>query len=217
MIKSFSKWKIHEVEEEFQVEQQYEYALLDEWIKDGGDVFGDSEQSHTNTLHDLQKHLDRHVYSWNEQELKIEFIGPLLKLIDFYQTHYRPFFEREIAAPYKNETLSGEVDFVIANGLRIPKQPYFFIHEHKKEANSDGDPLGQVMIAMVAAQMLNQDEHPIYGAYIVGRYWNFVVLNGKEYAVSRGYDASLDDIKHIYRILKKIKTIISRMTNLSCI
>ena len=99
----------------------------------------------------------------------------------------------------------------MAKGLRVPKQPYFFIHEHKKQLDSSGDPLGQVMIAMVAAQMLNQGAHPIYGAYIFGRHWYFVVLNGKEYAVSRGYDASLDDIFHIYRILMKVKAIIDAL------
>ena len=104
--------------------------------------------------------------------------------------------------------LAGEVDFVVANGLRVPEQPYFFIHEHKKDANSDGDPLGQVMIAMVAAQMLNQGEHPIYGAYIVGRYWNFVVLDGKEYAVSPGYDATKNEISDIFCILMKTKALI---------
>ncbi|MEM7532413.1 MAG: hypothetical protein AAF639_09560 [Chloroflexota bacterium] len=204
-MKPFSKWKIYEVEKEFQVKQQAEYTLLDEWIEGGDEPFDDAAQ---NTLQDLQKRLIKHVYSWNEQELKVQFIGPLLNSVDFDQEQYHPFFEREIAASYKNEKLAGEVDFVVASGLRIPEQPYFFIHEHKKEANSDGDPLGQVMIAMVVAQMLNQGEHPIYGAYIVGRYWNFVILNGKEYAVSPGYDATKDELNDIYHILVKTKTII---------
>ena len=100
-MKPFSKWKIHEVEKEFQVEQQDKYALLDEWIEGSDEPFDDAIQ---NTLQNLQKRLMKHVYSWNEQELKVQFIGPLLNSIDFDEEQYHPFFEREIATTYKNET-----------------------------------------------------------------------------------------------------------------
>ena len=73
------------------------------------------------------------------------------------------------------------LNVITATGKRVPKHPYFFIHEYKKELESSSDPLGQLMIAMVAAQHLNQDGNPLYGAYVVGRSWNFVILDGKEY------------------------------------
>jgi len=206
-MKSFSKWTIAEVEKEFQVKQQSDYRLLETWLE-----LADVTPSSTDALKYLQARLIKHVYDWNEQELKIRFIGPLLDLVDFDQADYQPFFERIISAPYKNEKLSGDVDCIIANGLRVPEQPYFFIHEHKKDADSSGDPLGQVMIAMIAAQILNEADSPIYGAYVVGRFWHFVVLNGQEYAVSLAYDATKDEIKDIYCILKKVKTIIDELT-----
>ena len=211
-MKSFSNWTIVEVEKEFQVKQQYDYRLLNAWLDPGDKTLADTIQSPIDSLNALQMRLVKHVYDWNEQELKIQFIGPLLNLVDFDQAHYQPFFERVISVPYKNEKLSGDVDFLVANGLRVPEQPYFFIHEHKKDADSSGDPLGQVMIAMIAAQILNEADYPIYGAYVVGRFWNFVVLNGQEYAVSLAYDATKDEIKAIYAILTKVKEIISELT-----
>lgn len=207
-MKSFSNWTIIEVEKEFHVKLQQEYHLLNTWL----DCNDDAAQMPIDVLKHLQTRLVKHVYDWNEQELKIRFIGPLLDLVDFDQAHYQPFFERVISAPYKNETLSGDVDFLVAKGLRAPEQPYFFIHEHKKDADSSGDPLGQVMIAMIAAQILNETEHPMYGAYIVGRLWNFVILNGREYAVSLAYDATKKEINDIFYILKKIKAIIDELT-----
>ncbi|MEM7538564.1 MAG: hypothetical protein AAF639_40730 [Chloroflexota bacterium] len=206
-MKPFSKWKILDVEKEFQVQQQSDFNLLNEWL-DGDDH---TTPLPTESLMSLQKRLIKHFYDWNEQELKIRFIGPIIDLVDFDQADYQPFFEREISVSYNNEKLAGEVDFLVAKGARAPEQPYFFIHEHKKEADATGDPLGQVMIAMIVAQILNQTEHPIYGAYIVGRLWNFVVLHGKEYAVSLGYDATKDDIYGIYNALKEVKAYINTL------
>ena len=209
-MKPFSKWKIFEVEKEFQVKQQNDYALLNEWLRGSHESSGDAPPP-IDRLAGLQKRLIKHVHDWNEQELKMRFISPILDMIDFEQSNYQPFFEREISIHYKDEKLSGEVDFIVAQGLRVPEQPYFFIHEHKKEADSSGDPLGQVMIAMVVAQMLNETAHPVYGAYIVGRLWHFVVLNGKEYAVSLAYDATREHINDIYDILMKVKAIINHL------
>ena len=65
---------------------------------------------------------------------------------------------------------------------------------------------------MITVQHLNKEngiEHPIYGIYVEGKFWNFIVLDGKEYAESKSYDATEDEIFEIFAILKKLKTIIS--------
>ncbi|MEM7539652.1 MAG: hypothetical protein AAF639_46280 [Chloroflexota bacterium] len=205
-MKSFSGWTIAEVEKEFQVKMVAQFDLLDEWL-DAGDI--DGNDIPVETLQRMEQKLIKSVYSWNEEELKFKVIAPLLNSIDFDEEHYQAFLERPIAAPYKNDTLSGTVDFIVANGNRLPEQPYFFLHEHKKDTNSTGDPLGQVMIAMIAAQILNTSNHPLYGAYVIGRHWYFVVLSGKEYAVSLAYDVTQGKIGDVYHILKKTKSIIN--------
>jgi hypothetical protein len=111
----------------------------------------------------------------------------------------------------ENDRLSGTVDFFVATGRRYPKHPYFFIHEFKKEHDSSGDPFGQLLVTMVAAQKLNNDGKPVYGCYVMGRLWFFVVLEGQDYAASLAYDATKDEIKEIFVFLKKMKQIIAEL------
>lgn len=203
-MKSFSKWTILEVDEEFQVEQQKSSNPLQAWL-DHDEALSQTEAE---TLLELQSNLIDHVYDWNEHELQFKFIAQLLLLVKFDQKEYQSFLERIISAPYKNDTISGDVDFIVAQGRRAPQKPHFFLHEHKKDVNFSGDPLGQLLIAMIAAQILNDDQYPVYGAYVVGRAWHFVVLEGKQYAVSLAYDATKDEIRDIFCILKNVKEII---------
>ena len=69
---------------------------------------------------------------------------------------------------------------MLAKGRQIPQLPIFFIQEYKPESGPNGDPLGQLLIEMVTAQALNNEpEQTVYGCYIIGRNWFFVVLEGK--------------------------------------
>ena len=65
---------------------------------------------------------------------------------------------------------------------------------------------------MVAAQLLSQDEQPIYGAYLLGRYWHFVVLDGKEYSVNSGLSAATHIIE-IYQALIYVKKKVEELTS----
>jgi hypothetical protein len=78
-------------------------------------------------LKQLSKKLLYHVHDWNEEELKIYFLALILDLIEF----------------------------LVASGTQSPKEPFFFIHEYKKQLDTSNDPLGQLLAAMVAAQKLN--------------------------------------------------------------
>ena len=159
-------------------------------------------------LTQLSEKLLDHVWDWNEEELKVYFIIPLLNLVNFEQENVQPFLSRELSMTYQDEKIAGVVDFVVANGKRSPKRPFFFIHEYKKEHDSSDDPLGQLMIAMVAAFKLNNDGHPVYGAYIMGRYWHFVVLDEHSYAVHTGLNATTEDRRTIWSVLKNTTQII---------
>lgn len=205
-MKPFSKWTIAEVEDQFQIVQHKQSDLLNDWLI----IRFQPSQDEEKKLDTLRERLFEHVYDWNEYELSLKFIAPLLLMVDFDQDNYQSFFERQISVTFNGEQLSGTIDFIVARGKRIPKQPYFFIHGYKKELESPNDPLGQLMIAMIAAQKLNNDDNPIYGAYIVGRLWNFVVLDRLDYSVSLAYDATKDNIKEIFGILQNTKNIIEK-------
>ncbi len=64
------------------------------------------------------------------------------------------------------------------------------------------------MIEMVTAQTLNKDAHPVYGAYVMGRYWHFVALDGHSYAVHTGLNATDEELLHIFGVLKNTNDII---------
>lgn len=56
-------------------------------------------------------------------------------------------------------------------------------------------------VGLVAAQVQNADGETLYGCFVSGRNWFFVVLEGKEYTVSKGYDANEKAIYQIFAIL----------------
>jgi|GEM_PF-2976150 len=63
---------------------------------------------------------------------------------------------------------------------------------------------------MLAAQALNDDGRPMYGAYVVGPTWYFVVLQGKSYCMSDAYVSTKEsDLKEILRLLKAQKLMIN--------
>jgi hypothetical protein len=163
-------------------------------------------------LAQLSQKLLNHVHDWNEEELKVYFIAFLLDFVDFYQESYRPFLERDLSVQYEEDKrLWGNADFLVASGTQSPKEPFFFIHEYKKQLDTSNDPLGQLLAEMVAAQKLNRHSHPIYGAYIIGRHWYFVILDNTTYAESLAYDATKEEIIEIVNILRHTKTLIDQM------
>ncbi len=207
-MKPFSQWTKEEVEEEFGLYPDRHYALLKEWISASPSV-SDEEQR---ILRRLSEKLLTHVHDWNEEELKVFFIAFILDFTDFYQQHYRPFLERELSVEYaEGKKLWGIVDCLVASGKQSPRVPFFFLHEYKKQADTSNDPIGQLLAEMVAAQKANPHIHPIYGAYIIGRHWYFVLLDGQVYAESLAYDATKDEIMAIVGILRQTKDIIDRL------
>ncbi len=208
-MKPFSKWTIAEVEDTFNIVIQKHHKRLTQWLNETIKLTPAEES----LLEGLRDKLQDHVWDWNESELKGKFIFPLLLAVNFDEEHYQSFMERDIAVKIDDENLSGTVDFLVASGKRYPKHPYFFIHEFKKEHDSSADPLGQLLIAMVAAQKLNNDNQPLYGCYVMGRLWFFVVLEGIDYSTSLAFDATKDEIKEIFGILKNTKGLILKLIN----
>ena len=204
-MKSFENWTFEDVEDTFGVIRIKNHKTLTNWLEapfDGDDFI-------QKRLEVLKNRLIDNVEAWNEEELKYQFLGLLMDLVEIDTNKYKAFLGRKLSAVYKNETISGNVDFVIATGKVEPKHPFFFIHEYKQEKKKDNDPLGQLLVAMVTAQIRNNDDRPILGSYIVGRFWFFVILDKNEYSVSLAYDATQDDIWNIFAILRRAKAYIA--------
>lgn len=66
---------------------------------------------------------------------------------------------------------------------------------------------------MLAAQEINEHKIPIYGAYVRGRVWFFMVLKGRVYSISDAYVATRDDAFDVFRILRNLKQILLSADN----
>ena len=200
--KSFEKWKVEEVEKEFNISISRKNQTLQDLIT-SETKFDTKEREQIENLRAL---LFDMILSWNEYDMSIMFIGPLFSLIEVQNRQYRTFFNFTLKAILNNKEINGRVDGMLAKGWQIPTKPLFFLQEYKSESGPNGDPLGQLLIEMVTAQALNNEpEQAIYGCYIIGRNWFFVVLEANKYAVSKAYDATEKEVYEIISILKKIK------------
>ncbi len=194
------------LEDTFTLIQLQKFDLLSNWTESGKlQQVTDFERE---ILIRLQDTLIYRVDDWNEQELIENFISPLFSIINFNTLVYGMFSERLLKAIIGEYELSGNPDAIVAKGRRYPKIPYFCFHEYKKEQENKGDPAGQCLAAMLVAQELNNNQRPIYGVVVKGLMWNFLVLRGKEYAISKSYQAIDEDIYDIVKLLKHLKIII---------
>jgi hypothetical protein len=201
--KSFKDWQYEEVEQEFGLTRLRTLPILEE-LKT---IHFPKTHPYKDTLEKYRLELFDVIDTWNEDEYKFMFISPYFKLIDFTTPYFKVFTQRPMSVTYENDTktTSGNVEFMLARGKQIPRKPHFFLHEYKPEKNRDNDPLGQLLIAMVAAQKINQDDKPIYGIYVNGRNWFIVALVGSNYAASLAYDVTSNDIFDLFAVLEFIK------------
>jgi hypothetical protein len=207
-IKSFRKfkdWDALDIEILLGIPQVQHLALLSDWIANQNI---NAIEPHA-LLASLREELIRYYRAWNEAELQCRFIGPLLHSIHLHGKYYNNFFERKLKAEIATYRVEGIVDFMVASGTYEPEQPYFFLHEYKRFKGTEADPLGQLLIAMIAAQQYNSDGLPVYGCFVAGETWRFVILVGKEYATSQAYDATNEqELRIIWSILNHTKMII---------
>ncbi len=151
------------------------------------------------------------VIGWNEEKLKMHFISYILPLGHLRDTEkYVLFYEKKLEETIEGKPLSVKTDFMIATGLLdLYVKPFFHFQEYKPSINPSGDPMGQLLQAMLIAQYKNNDEKPIYGCEIIGQHWRFVILEGKSYCISPSYDAiNREKLLQIIAILRKFKHIL---------
>ena len=202
--KSFDDWTAQDIRYTFGIKERNKSSLLDDWLSKS---FVPNAVAVT-VMEERREELNRHFRSWNEDELKFQFIAQIVVLAKLHGEDFSTFSQRNLSAVYKDVLLQGRPEVMIATGKDDPVHPYFFIHEYKPTKQT-GDPLGQVLAAMLAAYMLNGDEKPIFGCFVIGNTWQFVVLENETYTISRSYDANqADDLQDIYSALCQAKVYI---------
>ena len=203
---NFRDWTLDKIDEAFNTKQVWQMNALDELLT----FEYTPNEMEAWFLKELQSVYGLGGDNWNEVELENKFISPLIVLAKLNDERFSYFLERDLQVIIGDYDLSGKVDGMIASGYRNPKKPFFCLKEYKRQTDPNGDPVGQAMIAMLAAQTLNNNNNPIYGCYVIGRSWNFMALMGKEYAISNVYTCTTNELLDIFRILKGLRNIIEK-------
>lgn len=204
-MSSFKNWNRDKLYERFGLKRTYDHPILLEWLQAKIEI----ETIESSILLRLNKKMRKYVDYWNEEEVKLKFIGHIITLADYDTDNLSAFADRYFEGEVDGEILSGVPDFMVARGKQEVKSPFFFLHEYKKELDNDSpDPAGQLLAAMLLAyehnlQVPELSKKPVYGAYVIGRQWFFVILQGREYAISDSYSSTHEDeLLDIFRIMK---------------
>lgn len=181
---------------------------LNEWLNSSF-LLTEFEQKSLDYLYEQVKTDGKY---WNEEELKIRFIGGLFAIAQIdVQDKIKVFYERPLSATIDNYSLNVVTDCLVATPLKFntPNKPYFFLQEYKKGRGEAKDPEAQMLLAMLIAQEKNNDNLPLYGSYVIGSNLYFTTLIGKDYCSSRQFDATeKEDLLQIIFILRKLKDLI---------
>ena len=151
------------------------------------------------------------IAGWSEEDLKMKFISHILPLGHLTDnSRFVTYYEKKLTGEVDGISLSVKSDFMIAKGvLNFYSNPYFHFHEYKPQVNPTGEPMAQLIEAMLLAQEKNQNGKPIYGAEIIGRNWSFVIMQDREYCISRAFDSiQKNDLLDIIAILRKFRYIL---------
>jgi hypothetical protein len=159
---------------------------------------------------DLNK-AQKFIAGWNEEDLKMKFISTILKLGHLMDDEMViGYFDKIISATVEDIKLTVKSDFMLATGvLDVFTTPYFHFQEYKPYKNPSGDSMAQLLEAFLIAQASNKNNKPLYGADIMGANWRFVIMEGKDYCISKSFD-SVDkiDLLTIIAVLRKFKFIL---------
>jgi hypothetical protein len=214
-IYTFSKIELKNLKRLFNIDRNFDSEVFNSWF-DNHIKLKDEELLF---LEDLLKQEINFIRIYNEEDLKVHFIAPILNKINFksLEQKTRDFYEETLEYETEKFILKGVTDFVVAKGLEYPEKPYFFIQEFKK-GQQYSNPEPQLLAELISAVELNNFKQ-MTGCFIVGENWNFVILdklnkNKYQYNISRTFNATnFCDLKDIYKNLLFVKNKIMHENN----
>jgi hypothetical protein len=181
---------------------------LAEWETATGSI----SSAHQEILEEVRQELVVNRNKWNEEELKMNFVSAVMRASKLnVPDEIKVFYERPLVGTVQGYNFSIICDCMVATPTQggRPKAPYFFLQEFKKGKGDGLDAEAQVLVAMLLAQQQNNDQKPLYGAWLIGENWCFTVLNGNEYCISDSLKGTNpDDLTKIVYMIQHLKTII---------
>ena len=180
-------------------------GIFDEWFNYNYSLNPDETQFFIELIDEYKDILS----SFSEEDLKMEYISPIIRKVRFRTQNCRGFFNRPLKTKINDVQIGGITDFMVASGIKIPQEPYFFIQEFKQTKHSV-DAEDQLLAEMLVATELNKT-NIMRGACIIGTVWRFVVLEKNDkneylYYISEAFDSlSFNGLKQIYVCLQAVK------------
>jgi hypothetical protein len=209
----YSKIRETDLKRLFDIERNLNNGIFDKWLNNQIEIDNSAEVF----LKDLIEDNNPLIEIYSEEDLKINFIAPILNKVKFksFEKNIRDFYELRMTYKTSKFVLNGTIDFVVSEGLVESKKPYFFIQEFKLRYEY-GNPIPQLLAELISAIELN-DWKFIKGAYIIGGSWHFAILeklnvDKYQYFISQNFDSTkIDDLKLIYKNLLFVKNEIISM------
>lgn len=205
---SFSRISFEDLLELVDIREVMDYSVFEDWFRFDYSLNPEEEAF----LEDLLTRNLRFVDTYLEEELKAQFIIPLLNKVNFFHGQARGWYERPLQARINEVLLHGRTDYMVARGIETPREPYFFIQEYKQELG-DRHPKNALLAEMMVALELNGGSQ-MRGAYVIGKSWTFVLLNKEsehryEYFRSQDFSAiKISELQGIYRNLQSVKAML---------
>jgi hypothetical protein len=202
------KWSEAELIDTFGlVKTKLDAPILREWL----DTTTELDELDSLVFSSIIKEAQKFIEAWNEEDLKMNFIAFVIELAKLKSKgQIRTFYERTVEATVEGHYLKVKCDFLVAKGiLDMIKVPYFHFQEYKRDKDPYGDPIAQLIEAFLVAQEKNKNGKPLYGCYVVGRFWYFVTLEAKHYCVSNAYDCTVEsELLQIIAVLRNFGKIL---------
>ena len=215
MTKKAKEWTEAELVLTFKLHRNtsYETPLMKEWLSVDLPNFSAVEQF---IFDDIYKKAVEKITGWSEEDLKMKFIAFVLSLGTLTdEGNLVTFFDKKISASVEGIKLTVKSDFMLATGfMNLYTNPYFHFQEYKPQLNPTGEPMAQLLEAFLIAQEKNrvenpQNQQPIYGVEVIGANWRFVIIENKDYCISKSYDCTdREDLLKIIAILRNFKRIL---------
>lgn len=192
----------------FGIKQVEHIQEISDWI-DLSVKITEEESKRLSEIHHFARY---RLEDWGEETLKMNFIAPVLSLVQFSSEEYEytPFADEKIEVEIGEYLLTGRLDWFVAKGLYKPEKPIFFIQEYKRNKGNPSDPDGQILAEMLASRQLNGNpEEVFYGIVVLGRYWSPIVFKDSIFAIGKSYDArEFNELIALFELLKGSKIII---------
>lgn len=207
-VKSYSETELIKIFGLTRLSGKDAFPLLSVWLNNATATLDSNEMAF---FEDTYQNAKENIIGWQEEDLKMLLIAPILILGKIKNTkRYRTFFERTLEDTVDGYFLKTKTDFMLASGsVGIFEAPYFHFQEYKPFKNPSGDSMGQLLEAFLIAQKQNNNGKPMYGCEVIGGAWRFVVMKDKTYCVSSPFEATeRDDLLQIVAILRKFKDIL---------